>query len=229
MDMFIGPLVNSGMVFVGTIIGIVFKKYLKESTQDIVLKGLGFVTIYIAISSILDSASGINVLISMSVGAFIGETFDLEVRFNQLGDWLQKKFAKGNSQFADGFIEASLLFCMGSMGILGSLESGLMHTHNTLYSKALLDGIASIFFSAKKGISIAFAGIILFIYQGSLTALSSLLAPILNDQCMAQINVVGGIILLSVAFNLLGIGKFKSMNYVPAILVSVLLTLLFHI
>lgn len=229
MDMFIGPLFNSAMVIVGTIIGIVFKKYLKPSTQDIVLKGLGFVTIYIAIGSILDSASGMNVLISMSIGAFIGETFDLENRFNQLGGWLQKKFGKGNSQFSDGFIDASLLFCMGSMGILGSLESGLMHTHNTLFSKALLDGIASIFFSAKKGISVAFAGIVLFIYQGSLTALSSLLAPILNDQCMAQINVVGGIILLSVAFNLLGIGKFKSMNYVPAILVSVLLTLFFQL
>lgn len=229
MDMFIGPLFNSAMVIVGTIIGIVFKKYLKPSTQDIVLKGLGFVTIYIAIGSILDSASGMNVLISMSIGAFIGETFDLENRFNQLGGWLQKKFGNGNSQFSDGFIDASLLFCMGSMGILGSLESGLMHTHNTLFSKALLDGIASIFFSAKKGISVAFAGIVLFIYQGSLTALSSLLAPILNDQCMAQINVVGGIILLSVAFNLLGIGKFKSMNYVPAILVSVLLTLFFQL
>ncbi|WP_083662758.1 DUF554 domain-containing protein [Merdibacter massiliensis] len=229
MDMFIGPLFNSAMVIIGTIAGIIFKKYLKPTAQDIVLKGLGFVTIYIAIGSILDSASGINVLISMSVGAFIGETFDLEKRFNQMGDWLQAKFGKGNSQFSDGFIEASLLFCMGSMGILGSLESGLMHTHNTLFSKGLLDGIASVFFSAKKGISVAFAGIVLFIYQGSLTALSSLLAPVLNDQCMAQINVVGGIILLSVAFNLLGIGKFKSMNYVPAIIVSVLLTLLFQI
>ena len=228
MDMFIGPLFNSAMVIIGTIAGIIFKKYLKPTAQDIVLKGLGFVTIYIAIGSILDSASGINVLISMSVGAFIGETFDLEKRFNQMGDWLQAKFGKGNSQFSDGFIEASLLFCMGSMGILGSLESGLMHTHNTLFQR-VVRRIASVFFSAKKGISVAFAGIVLFIYQGSLTALSSLLAPVLNDQCMAQINVVGGIILLSVAFNLLGIGKFKSMNYVPAIIVSVLLTLLFQI
>ena len=229
MDMLIGPLFNSAMVIVGTLIGIVFKKYLKESAQDIVLKGLGFVTIYIAIGSILDDASGINVLISMSVGAFLGEMLDLEGRFQQLGGWLQKRFGKENSQFSEGFIEASLLFCMGSMGILGSLESGLMRVHNTLFSKGILDGIASVFFSAKKGISVAFAGIVLFLYQGALTVLASLLAPLLNDQCMAQINVVGGIILLSVAFNVLGIGEFKSMNYVPAILVSVLLTLLFHI
>lgn len=118
---------------------------------------------------------------------------------------------------------------MGSMGILGSLESGLMGTHNTLFSKGILDGISSIFFSAKKGISVAFAGMVLFIYQGSLTALASVLKPILTDQCMAQINTVGGIILISVAFNLLGIGKFKSMNYVPAIIVSVLLTLFFNL
>ena len=227
--MFIGPLFNTGMVIVGTIIGIIFKKYLKPSAQDIVLKGLGFVTIYIAVTSLLDDASGINVLISMSVGAFIGESFDLEAKFNKLGEMIQKKFGNNNSNFADGFVEASLLFCMGSMGILGSFESGLMGTHNTLFSKGILDGIASIFFSAKKGISVAFAGLVLLIYQGSITALSSLLKPIMTDACLAGINVVGGIILLSVAFNLLGIGKFKSMNYVPAIVVSVLLNLLFGI
>lgn len=229
MNILIGPIFNTAMVVIGTIIGILFQKRVKSNIQDIVLKGLGFVTIYIAISSLLDDASGINVLISMSVGALIGEVLDLERRFHDLGNWIQKKFGRRNAEFADGFVEASLLFCMGSMGILGSLESGLMGTHSTLFSKGILDGIAAVFFSAKKGISVAFAGVILLLYQGTLTLLASFLKPLLNTQCLAQINVVGGIILLSVAFNLLGIGKFKSMNYVPAIVVSVILTTLFQL
>ncbi|WP_312429611.1 DUF554 domain-containing protein [Lacrimispora sp.] len=226
--MFFGPMFNAAMVVAGTVIGIVFKKYLKENVQDIVLKSLGLITVYIAISSMRAEANSMNVLISMAVGAFIGETIDLDGKFVKLGDLLQRKFASKDSEFASGFIGASLLFCMGSMSILGSLESGLLGKHDILMSKGLLDGIAAIFFSAQKGISVLFAAIVLLIYQGTLTLASSFLEPVLTETCYNQINVVGGIVLLTVAMNLLGIGKFKSMNLVPAIVVTVVLTICFH-
>ena len=227
--MFFGPIFNSLMVVGGTVLGIVFKRFLKENVQDIVMKSLGLITVYIAVTSMIADANAINVLISMALGAFLGETIDLNEKFERFCSWLQGKFAKKDSKFASGFIGASLLFCMGSLSILGSIQSGLQGKHDILISKGFLDGIVSIFLAAQSGISVIFAAIVLFIYQGALTLGASFLEPILTETCYNDINVIGGMILLTVAANILGIGKFKSMNLVPAIFVTVILTTCFHI
>ncbi len=227
--MFFGPIFNSAMVVGGTIIGLIFKKWLKENVQDIVMKSLGLIAVYIAVTSMMtDGVNAINILISMAVGAFIGETIDLDDKVVRFGNWLQKKLAKGDSEFASGFIEASLLFCMGSLSILGALESGLQGKHTMLISKGFLDGIASIFISAQKGISVMLSAVVLLLYQGAIAAGATFLEPILTESCYNNINVVGGMIVLTVAANILGIGKFKSMNLVPAIVVTVVLTICFH-
>lgn len=227
--MFFGPIFNSAMIVGGTIVGLIFKKWLKENVQDIVMKSLGLIAVYIAVISMMaDGVNAINILISMAVGAFIGETIDLDDKFVRFGNWLQKKLAGGDSEFASGFIEASLLFCMGSLSILGALESGLQGKHTMLISKGFLDGIASIFISAQKGISVMFSAVVLLLYQGAIAAGATFLEPILTESCYNHINVVGGMIVLTVAANILGIGKFKSMNLVPALVVTVVLTICFH-
>ncbi len=226
MDVLLGAFINSALVVVGTFLGMILKKGISKNLQDGITKAMGLVVVYLSIDSMMTEASSMNVLLSMGIGTLIGEMLDLDGRMGKLGDWLQSKFSN-LGEISVGFVRATILYCVGSMGILGCIESGLQNVHTTLTAKGIIDCVCSIFFAAEHGIGVAFSAIALFIYQGAITICAGFLAPVLTEQAIInQINCVGGIILLTVALNIIGIGKFKSMNFVPAIVVTVILTML---
>lgn len=144
---------------------------------------------------------------------------------HQLGDWVERKFGgKGSkTSLSDGFVTASLLFCVGAMAIMGALDSGLTGDHSTLYAKALLDGIISVVYASTLGIGVALSAIPIFLYQGAIALGASFLAPYLTEAVILEMKCVGSILILGLSLNMLGLTKIKVMNYVPAVFLPILL------
>lgn len=224
----LGTLVNTGAVIIGALIGLLLKKGLSEKIADTVMKGLGLCTLYLGIAGALKGENTLLVIVSMVIGTVIGEGLDLETRINQLGRWVEKKFQKREGikiSIAEGFVTASLLFCVGAMAIVGSLQSGLTGNHEMIFNKSLLDFIASIIFASSMGIGVIFSAAFVFVYQGSIVLLAQWIAPYLTESVINEMTCVGSIIIIGLAFNMLGMTKLKVMNYVPAIFLPILLSI----
>ena len=144
---------------------------------------------------------------------------------HQLGDWVERKFGgKGSkASLSEGFVTASLLFCVGAMAIMGALDSGLTGDHSTLYAKALLDGIISVVYASTLGVGVALSAIPIFLYQGAIALGASFLAPYLTEAVILEMKCVGSILILGLSLNMLGLTKLKVMNYVPAVFLPILL------
>ena len=223
----LGVCVNVATVLVGSAVGLIFKKGISAKYTDAVMVGIGLCTLLIGIQGMADGMlKGQNVLvtiISMVLGAIIGTAIDIDRRLNSAGDLLSKKLKKnvsGKSTFAEGFVTASLVFCVGSMTIVGSLESGLRGDHTTIFTKSLLDLFSSMMLSASLGAGVIFAAFFVLIFQGGLVLASGLLAPVLSNGAIAEITSVGALLIFALGLNLTGIGKFKVANYLPAIVFS---------
>lgn len=224
----LGTVVNTIAVVAGTIIGLLFKKGLPEKMADTLMKGLGLCTLYLGISGSLKGENSLILILSLVVGTVIGEGIDLEEKINRLGKWLERRFQSGNGKsvsIAEGFVTASLLFCVGAMTIVGSLQSGLQGNHEMLYNKSMLDFVAAIIFSSTLGIGVMFAAAFVFVYQGSITLLAQWIAPLLSDSVINEMTCVGSVIILGLALNMIGITKLRIMNYVPAIFIPIILGL----
>lgn len=222
----LGTIVNTIAVIIGASIGMFFKKGIPQKLSDTMMKGLGLCTLFLGISGSLDGQNSLILIISMVVGALIGEGIDLDAKLNRLGNWLENKFkSKDGSKvsIAEGFVSASLLFCVGAMTIVGSLQSGLQGNHEMLFNKSMLDFVAAIIFASTMGVGVMVSAAFVFIYQGAITLLAQWVAPILSDVVIAEMNCVGSVIIIGLALNMLGITKLKVMNYVPAIFIPILL------
>lgn len=222
----LGTIVNTIAVIIGAGIGIFFKKGIPEKLSDSMMKGLGLCTLFLGISGSLDGQNSLILIISIVVGALIGEGIDLDARLNQLGNWLENKFkSKDGSKvsIAEGFVSASLLFCVGAMTIVGSLQSGLQGNHEMLFNKSMLDFVAAIIFASTMGVGVMVSAAFVFVYQGAITMLAQWVAPVLSDVVIAEMNCVGSVIIMGLALNMLGITKLKVMNYVPAIFIPIIL------
>lgn len=222
----LGTIVNTIAVIIGAGIGMILKKGIPEKLSDTMMKGLGLCTLFLGISGSLDGQNSLILIISIVVGALIGEGIDLDARLNQLGKWLENRFKgkDGNKvSVAEGFVSASLLFCVGAMTIVGSLQSGLQGNHEMLFNKSMLDFVAAIIFASTMGVGVMLSAAFVFVYQGALTLLAQWVAPVLSDVVIAEMNCVGSVIIIGIGLNLLGITKLKVMNYVPAIFIPILL------
>jgi len=224
----LGTIVNTIAIVIGALLGMLLKRGLPEKMSDTLMKGLGLCTLFLGISGSLKGEDSMVLIISMVVGALIGEGIDLEDKINRLGQWIEKQF-KGNKKsgdkisIAEGFVTASLLFCVGAMAIVGSLQSGLQGNHEMLFNKSILDFVAAILFASSLGIGVAFSSVLLFIYQGSITLLAQWIAPFLTDTVINEMTCVGSVIIIGLALNMLGITKLRVMNYVPAIFIPIIL------
>ena len=222
----LGTIVNTIAVIIGASIGMFFKKGIPQKLSDTMMKGLGLCTLFLGISGSLDGQNSLILIISMVVGALIGEGVDLDAKLNRLGNWLENKFkSKDGSKvsIAEGFVSASLLFCVGAMTIVGSLQSGLQGNHEMLFNKSMLDFVAAIIFASTMGVGVMVSAAFVFVYQGAITLLAQWVAPVLSDVVIAEMNCVGSVIIIGLALNMLGITKLKVMNYVPAIFIPILL------
>lgn len=222
----LGTIVNTVAVIIGAAIGMLLKKGLPEKLSDTMMKGLGLCTLYLGISGSLKGENSLILIISMVVGALIGEGIDLDAKLNQFGTWLENKFKSkegGKVSIAEGFVSASLLFCVGAMTIVGSLQSGLQGNHEMLFNKSMLDFVAAIIFASSMGVGVMLSAAFVFVYQGAITLAAQWVAPFLTDTIIAEMTCAGSVIIIGIGLNLLGITKLKVMNYVPAIFIPILL------
>ncbi len=220
-----GAVVNFFLVVLGTIIGFLFKKGIPEKLQNALMTGMAFCVLYIGITGLFEEGANILVMIvCFALGAIIGELIDLDKQVNRLGKVIEDRFSKTqNSKIAEGFVTATLLFCVGAMTIVGSIDSGISGDNSTLYSKSVIDCVAAAVLTSSMGIGVIFAAFSALIIEGSLTLLAGVIAPILTDYIIAQMSVIGSLLIIALSLNMLGITKIKVMNFVPAILLPLIL------
>ena len=217
-----GTIVNSLTIVVGSVLGVFLKKGIKEQYTSTIMDGMALVVIIIGISGAVEMNNLIVVLASVVLGSIMGERLDLDKRLENLGYYMEKRFGKGDSNFSKGFIMASLVYCIGAMAIIGALESGLAGNHETLYAKSILDGVSSLIFASTMGIGVAFSAVSVFVYQGTITLLASYVRDLLTPVVVTEMSAIGGILIMAIGINMLGIKKIKIANMLPAILIPII-------
>jgi len=225
----LGTIVNTAAIVTGGILGTVIKSGLPQRYKHIIMQAIGLSVLVVGISGALQgmykvandgtiSREFITVMIfSLVIGSIIGEFINIEDKLDKMGLWIQKKFIKGESDFAQGFVTASLVYCVGAMAIVGSLEDGLMGNTNTLFAKSILDGVSAIVFAATMGIGVTFSAIPVLVYQGSITLLAGFVKPWLTVGVISQMSLVGSILILGIGLTMLEIKKIKVGNMLPSI------------
>ncbi len=218
----LGSIVNSAAVVLGSILGVFINKGIKDEYKNIIMDAVGLTVVVMGIGSAIKSENLILVIISIVLGSIIGEVIGIQQKLDKLGDGLEKRLGKGNSNFSKGFVTGSLVFCIGAMAIVGALESGLTGDNSTLFAKSVLDGITSIIFASTLGIGVAFSAVSLLVYEGSISLLASFLSNLLSTQAITEMSSVGGILIIAIGLNVLGIKKINVGNMLPAVFIPLL-------
>jgi len=217
----LGTIVNSLSILVGGILGSFFKNKISNTYNETIMKALGLCVIIIGLKGALQVNNILLLIISITLGTLIGEIIKIEKGIENVGAWLESKVSSQNG-LANGFVTASLVFCVGAMSIMGSLESGLSKNYSILYAKSLLDGIFAIIFSSSLGIGVCFSAITVFIYQGIITLTASLMKQFLIVSVVNDMSAVGGLLIVAIGANMLDIKRIKVGNMLPAIFVPLL-------
>ncbi|MGN0712385.1 MAG: DUF554 domain-containing protein [Anaerovoracaceae bacterium] len=223
----IGVLVNTLTVIVGSTIGLLFRKLIPEQWTDFIMKGIALCTLYIGIDGALEGTNTLVTIISIAVGALIGAALDLDEKLNRFASGLENRFKKegGGPTIAEGFVTASLLFCVGAMTIVGSLQAGLTGDNTMLYTKATLDFISSLIFAASLGIGVLFAAAFVLVFQGAIVLVAQAVSPFLTDYVVSEMTCAGSILIIALGLNILGVTNLKVMNFLPAIFLPIVLCL----
>ncbi|MGN0710812.1 MAG: DUF554 domain-containing protein [Anaerovoracaceae bacterium] len=218
-------IVNTFAVIIGSLAGMLLKRGIPENIREIVMKGIALCTICIGISGVLKGQNTLVMIISMVVGAVIGEALDLDCRLNNFAAGIEKRFQKegGEVSIAEGFVTASLLFCIGAMTIVGSLNAGLTGDTEMLMTKSTLDLISSCVFASAMGIGVLLSAAFVLVFQGGIVLLAQYIAPYLSDAVIAEMTCTGSVLIMALGFNILGITNLKVMNYLPAIFLPILI------
>lgn len=223
-----GTLVNVGAVILGSVIGLIIHSRLPKRITTTVFQGIGLFTLFLGFSMALKTNNILLMIFSIVLGSITGELLNLEDKVNKLSEKIKKKTRSKNDKFTEGFVTAFMLFCMGSMTILGAIEEGLGGVSDLLLTKSLMDGFGSIALSASLGFGVMLSVIPMLIYQGGLTLFASLLEGFFTEIMIMELSAVGGIILIGLGINILEIKKLKILNMVPSLLFIVLLTYYFQ-
>ncbi|MFV0311108.1 MAG: DUF554 domain-containing protein [Dysgonomonas sp.] len=229
----VGTLVNAGAIIGGSLIGLIVHSRLSPKMTGIVFQGIGLVTLAIGISMSLRIESVIIVVVSIVLGSIIGQGIDIDKHLRRLSNYLESKSSgtkKGNAatnQFTEGFITASMLFCVGSMAILGAIEDGMGKSPDLLLTKSVMDGISSIALASTFGICILFSSVPVLIYQGGLTLFAAFIMRYMSDDMTANMTGVGGILLIGLGISILKIKDVNVTNMLPALVVVVILSYFF--
>ena len=222
----LGVIVNTAAIAIGAIIGVLFKKILSEKITSAVLVAMGTATFLIGLQGALKVEKTLLLIFSISIGTAIGTVIDIDKYINKLGEALKKVFAgkkNSDSQFAEAFASASILFAVGAMSIFGSINAGLNHDYSTLFIKSTLDFVASTMYAATLGIGVAFSSITIFIFQGSIVIFARSLKFLAdNAGMMNEFVALGNLLVMIIGLNLMGITKIKVANMLPAIVLVVL-------
>lgn len=224
----IATIINVLAIVFGSSIGLLFKGGIPEKINDTVVKAMALSVILIGILQIsgvagkLSSNDILVILFSMAIGAVLGESIDIDKRLINLGAKIEKKLKGRGGNISQGFVTASLLYCVGAMAIVGALESGLNGNYKTLYAKSVLDGINSIIFTSTLGIGVMLSAISVFLYQGTITLAAGLLSGILVTSVVSDMTAIGSVLIIAIGLNMLGTAKVKVANLLPAIFLPIL-------
>lgn len=235
----LGTFVNVVTILVGATIGLFVKGGLSKRFQDTVTMAIGLSTMFIGISGAL---AGLLVIVetgittqntmlmigSLMIGALLGEWIDIEARLEGLGLWCKARIPSGdkNNTFVEGFVTSSLLFCVGAMAIVGSLEDGLSHNYSTLFAKSIMDGVMAIIFTASLGVGVYLSAFTVLIYQGTITLLAGVVRPYLSDMVIGQMSMVGSVLIFALGINLIFGQRIKIGNLLPAMFVPLIYSLI---
>jgi uncharacterized protein len=223
-----GTLVNALAVVVGSIVGLLIHSRFPPRITRIAFQGIGLFTLFIGMQMALKTQDLLIMIFSILIGAVAGELLGLEKGITRMSDWLKSKVHSRNEKFTEGLVTAFLLFCMGSMTILGAIEEGMSGKPDLLLAKSVLDGFSSIALSASLGAGVLFAVVPLLIYQGGLTLLAGQLGTVLSPPVVNEITATGGLLLIGLGINILEIRKIQVLNMIPALLVAGVLAWLLH-
>ncbi|SYZ79583.1 DUF554 domain-containing protein [Trichococcus shcherbakoviae] len=220
----LGSLVNSAAIILGGSIGLALKKGLSDRIASAVMNALALCVLYIGVSGMLKGENILITILSMVFGTLVGEWIDLDKKINQLGDEIESRVSSDNKEHSvsNGFVTASLLFCVGAMAIVGALQSGLTGNHDTLFAKSLIDGIAAIVMASSLGIGVLLSAGLILVYEGGISLFANVLAPLLTDSVINEMTCVGSLLIVGLALNMLKLTDLKIMNYAPAVFFPIL-------
>lgn len=221
-----GTIINAGTIILGSIIGILFHSKLPERITNRTFQAIGLFTLFLGVKLALKTSNLMILIFSLLLGTISGELINLDKQIVRLSEWLKKKTSSKNDRFTEGLTTSFLLFCMGSMTILGAFEEGLGNKPNLLIAKSILDGFSSIAFASTMGIGVMFSVIPLLIYQGGLTFIAYLIGDELGAEIINEMTAVGGILLIGLGINVLKIKEIKILNMLPSLLFAVVLAFL---
>lgn len=239
----LGTLANMAAILVGSCFGILLQGGLKQRFQTTIMNALGLAVMFVGISGALqgllvvtekglDTANVMLMIVSLAVGAFFGELIDIEARLDHMGEWIKAKLkvrGEKGQNFVEGFVSSSLLFCIGAMAIIGSLQDGLSGDASMLYAKAFIDGTVAIFFASTLGIGVFFSILPLGIYQGIITLSAKYIEPYLSEQMITNLSLIGSVLIFGIGINMIFGKKIKCGNLLPAVLVPVIYELVIQL
>ncbi len=224
----LGVIVNTIAVLIGAFAGFFIKKGIPVRISDAVMKILGAAVLCIGIKGVLEGENALIMVLALVLGTVLGTIIDIDKWLNRLAEKAESTLTKNNDgKFAQGFLSATLLFCVGSMAVVGSLNAGISGDNQTLFAKSLIDMISAIMLASSLGIGVTLSAVPVLLYQGGIVLASKLLVPILTTSAVAEMNCAGSVLIMLIGFNLMGTGKFKVANGLPAILFAPILVYIF--
>lgn len=221
----LGVLVNVITVVIGSLVGLLFKKGIPERVSKAVMLGLGACSLYIGISGSLCGENVLILIVSVVLGAISGTLLDIDGAINRLAEKVENKFKKEGkkSSVAEGLVTSTLLFCVGSMTVTGSIQAGLAGDNSILITKAMLDLVASMMLASSLGIGVLLSAVAVFVIQGGLVLLAGVLAPLMSAGAINEMTCAGSLLIIMLGTNLMGMTKIKVADYLPAILIAPIL------
>ena len=218
----LGTIINVVTIILGSLVGVGLKQGIKENYKNTIMDGLGITIIVIGIMGAIKTQNVMICIGSIVLGALIGEAINIEGKLDSIGSKLETRFSKDNSNFSKGFVSASLIFCVGAMSIVGSIEAGVHGNYETLLAKSALDGITSMILASTLGIGVMFSSVAVLLYQGSFTLLSSLMGNFMSAVMINEMSAVGGILIIGIGINILNLKSIKIGNLLPAVFLPAL-------
>lgn len=212
--------VNALLIVAGSALGMIFQSRIHRRFSDGILSALALVTMMMGIQMAVEGLDSLCGIICLAVGTALGVALKIEERLESLGSWIKARLLHGreDSAFTQGFVSASLLFCVGSMAVMGAMEAGIHDDYSILVSKGVIDGVASIAYAAAMGVGVAFSALPILVYEGLLTFLFALVGPMIPDATLTQMSAVGGCIIVGIGFNMLNPERHIPVGYMlPAI------------
>ena len=221
----VGTLINTVAIIAGSWVGLFLRRGMKKAVADTVMQGLGLCVCLIGLRGALQTEDLLLVIVSMVIGGTLGSLLRIDAGMNQLGAYAQRKLGRGGESdgsggtFAQGFVTASLVFCIGAMAVVGALDSGIRGDHSTLIAKSALDCVAAAMFASTMGVGVMLSALPVLIYQGVISILGNLLAPLLSDGVVREMSAVGGLLIVGIGLNMLLQKDIKVADMLPAIFI----------